>query len=229
MAFKYALFDFDGTVVNSIPCIIKSVRETFEHFGFPEPPECEIRRYIGVPLKKYFPYLAQEHYEKHDPEAVMSFYRNLYKEYSPTHVTLYEGMHQVLEDLREQGIKTGIVSSKETAPIEENCRQLGILGLFDGIVGVNQVRLCKPLPETVFLCAQKIGVEDIREALVLGDSPKDIEMGRRAGAPTCAVPWGAGTVEELKEQSPDYFAETVDEMHNIILQREVTLKTVNAS
>lgn len=219
MKYHYALFDFDGTIVDSVPCIIRAVKETFAHYQFPEPPEAEIRRYIGIPLEKYFPYLGREHYERHDPDEVIGHYRMLYKKYSPTEVTLYDGMFDLLKDLKDSGRKAGIVTSKHTEPLLMNCEQLGITGFFDGMVGSDQVRLFKPLPETVFLCAQKLGVEDIRKALVIGDSPKDIEMGQRAGADTCAVPWGAGTKAELTEEvSPTYYAETMDALRDVLFQ-----------
>jgi HAD superfamily hydrolase (TIGR01509 family) len=218
MTYQYIFFDFDGTVVNSIPAIICAVKETFSDFAFPEPDEAEIKRYIGVPLKTYFPYLAPEFYQRHDPEEIMKHYRRLYEEkYSATHVTLYDGMKGLLTELKNQQCKLGIVSSKYTEPIYMNMDQLEITEFFDAVIGCDQVRLYKPLPETVFACAQKLGIEDIRQAIVIGDSPKDIEMGQRAGCTTCAVPWGAGTPEELKTSKPDFYVESIKELHKILL------------
>lgn len=218
MTYQYVLFDFDGTVVNSIPAIVRAVRETFAHYNFPEPDEADIKRYIGVPLKTYFPYLAPEFYQRHDPEEIMKYYRRLYEEkYSATHVTLYNGMKALLSNLKHSERKLGIVSSKYTEPIFLNMEQLEITAFFDTVIGCDQVRLYKPLPETIFACAQILGIEDIRQALVVGDSPKDIEMGQRAGCATCAVSWGAGTIEDLKASKPDYFVEDVEALSRLLL------------
>ena len=218
MKFKYALFDFDGTVINSIPAIVEGVKETFGHFNFPIPDDEEIKKYIGIPLKTYFPYLDPKCYENHHPDDVMNYYRNLYEnKYSETHITVYEGMDTLLKDLKASGVMTGIVSSKLTEPILMNMRQFKLEDYFDEIVGCDQVSKFKPLPETVFLCAQRLGIEDIRDAIVIGDSPKDIEMGQRAGCSTCAVPWGAGTVESLRESKPDFYADTMEKLRSVLL------------
>lgn len=218
MKYNTFLFDFDGTIINSIEAIVLSVTATFEHFDFPVPEEKEIKKYIGIPLHNYFPYLAKEHYEKHKPEDVMAKYREIYEtSYGRSHIKVYDGMKDLLHDLKSKGTKLGIVSSKMTAPIEMNLKDTEMDGIFDAIIGSDQVSNYKPMPETVFLCAQKIGLEDVKRALVIGDSHHDIEMGRRAGMDTCAVPWGAGTQEELAWAKPTYFPKTIDELSKLFL------------
>lgn len=217
MKYDTLFFDFDGTVVNSIEAIVLSVRDTFDHFNFPQPSEEEIKKYIGVPIQNYFPYLAQEYYAHHKSEDVINKYREIYKTgYGLTHVTAYDGMKKLLQNAKSRGVKLGVVSSKITEPIYANLKALDMEGLFDAVVGSDQVTQFKPLPETVLLCAQKLGMEDATKALVIGDAVHDIEMGRRAGMDTCAVAWGAGTIEGLSAENPTYFPKTVSELLHLL-------------
>ena len=216
--FGTLFFDFDGTVVDTIEAIVRSVQDTFAHFDFPQPDAEEIKSYIGVPLHNYFPYLAREYYARHDPDEVRGKYREIYAaSYGRTLVQPYAGMANLLADLKAAGCSLGIVSSKRTEPIEMTLADTGLNGIFDAIVGSDQVEQFKPLPQTVFLCAQRIGLEDARDALVIGDSPHDIEMGQRAALATCGVFWGAAAEQTIRNASPDYCVADVAALRSLLL------------
>ncbi len=217
MKYNTFLFDFDGTIINSIEAIILSMRDAFEHFDLPPPSDETICSYIGIPIET-IPYLSVAIDAGVAREEMISKYREIYKSsYGRTHIKVYDGMKELLLALKARGDKLGIVSSKATPPLEMNLRDKDMEGIFDAVIGSDQVTQYKPMPETVFLCAQKVGLEDVKHALVIGDARHDIEMGRRAGMDTCAVPWGGGTQEELAWAKPTYFPKTVEELSKLLL------------
>lgn len=217
MKYNTLFFDFDGTVINSIEAIVLSMNETFQSFGLEAPSEKVIRSYIGVPIEK-IPYLDIAEKDGISGEQIVTKYREIYKgSYGRTHIHIFDGMKDMLLELKDKKIKMGIVSSKATEPLLMNLADTDMENIFDVVVGSDQVKNYKPLPETVFLCAHKIGLEDARQALVIGDAYHDIEMGHRAGMNTCAVSWGAGTEEELKNTKPTYYVERVDELRKLLI------------
>ncbi len=217
MKYNTFLFDFDGTVVNSIEAIVLSMSESFRHFGHEPPSETIIKSYIGIPLHK-IPYIDVLAKDGISPDQLVTQYRKIYESsYGQTHVYVYEGMKDALLELKNRGAKLGVVSSKITAPILMNLKGTDMEGIFDVIIGSDQVTQYKPFPETVFLCAQKIGLEDARRALVIGDAIHDIEMGQNAAMDTCAVPWGAGTEADLRACKPTYYVEDVEAFKALVL------------
>ncbi len=217
MKYNTFFFDFDGTVINSVEAIVLSMNDTFESFGLQAPSEKIIRSFIGVPIEK-IPYLDSAEENGVSGDQIVSKYREIYKgSYGRTHIHIFEGMKEMLLDLKSKDAKLGIVSSKATEPLLMNLEDTDMDDIFDVIIGSDQVTQYKPLPETVFLCARQIGLEDARQALVIGDAYHDIEMGHRAGMDTCAVSWGAGTREELKGTNPTYYVDEVSELKTILL------------
>ena len=213
MKYNTLLFDFDGTVVNSIEAIILSMTDAFNHFDLEPPTEKTIRSYIGIPLHK-IPYVENQAI---GTEELVKKYREIYEgSYGRSHIHVFDGMKELLLEQKEKGTKLGIVSSKMTAPIEMNIKDTDLEGIFDVIIGSDQVTQFKPFPQTVFLCAHQIGLEHADEALVIGDAHHDIEMGQRAGMHTCAVSWGAGTEEELRRHNPTYYVDQVKQLSDIL-------------
>jgi HAD superfamily hydrolase (TIGR01549 family) len=216
MKYNTFFFDFDGTIINSIEAIVLSMTETFASFGHQAPSEETIRHYIGIPLES-IPYINILEEDGITRAQMIARYREIYEtSYGRTHIHVYEGMKELLLDIKGQGAKLGIVSSKITEPIYMNLKDTDMEGIFDVIIGSDQVRQYKPFPETVFLCAHKIGLEDAARALVIGDAHHDIEMGHRAAMDTCAVPWGAGTQDALKSAQPTYFPQTMSQLTDIL-------------
>ena len=217
MKYNTLFFDFDGTVMDTVGAIILSITDTFDRYGFPIPAEEEIKHNIGIPIQE-IPYIvAQASAGGPSVDEIVDTYRRVFQEkYAKTHVKVFAGLKDLLLDLKERGVKMGIVSSKPTDPIHMSLRDTGMEGIFDVVVGSDLVRHYKPLPETVFLCAHQIGLADARQALVIGDAIHDIEMGQRAGMHTCAVPWGAGTEAALAAVNPTYFPKTLADLSELL-------------
>ncbi len=200
--FDLLIFDFDGTVADSKHGIEKTVNRTLELNGFAKAPEKQVHSLIGLPLEEYFPRLLP-HASGSQIEKLISDYREEYKKIAVESTSLFPEMKQVLEELRERGAVLAVATSKRKASLELMVRHLELEGFFKATVCADEVRGKKPDPESVEMILEKTGFEK-KQALMIGDSVYDVQMGKAAGVKTCAVSWGAERAEELEKEKPDF-------------------------
>ncbi|MBU6234580.1 MAG: HAD family hydrolase [Alphaproteobacteria bacterium] len=211
--FEAVIFDLDGTLVDSGSLVAQSAIETFQHFKFPTPTKAEIIAYMGIPIEVYFPKLAGPAFEAHDAKAVFADYRMRFKRLVESgHLKAFDGIADILAALKTRGIKTGVATSKETAPAVHSCEYAGLLPYLDAIVGSDLVKAYKPAPDTVLVCLEKIGLPSGPQVCVVGDAEADMGMGSGAGATTCGVTWGAHDAQRLANQKPSHIVETRDDL-----------------
>ena len=135
-------------------------------------------------------------------EAMAMRYRDLYMEAGWMLAKIHPGVEQVLRDLRASGVRQGVVTSKGQAEAESVLRDMGLLALFDAVVGDDDVRPLKPHAAPVTEACRCLGVEPA-DAVMVGDMRFDIMSGRAAGARTLGVVWGTDGREELVAAGAD--------------------------
>ena len=123
-------------------------------------------------------------------------------------VTLYPHVLETLKELKSRGLILTIASSRSNASLNEYITNLGLASTITYILGGNDVSHGKPHPEAVNMTLEKFGFKP-EEAIVVGDTVFDINMGRNAGTRTCGVSYGNGTRETLADATwiIDDFAE----------------------
>ncbi len=159
----------------------------------------QLRSYIGYHLKELFEDVFPGISEERSDELLRN-YRAIYplRGHRSTHV--YDGVPEMLSALG--GLKsTATTKGSETARIVLS--QFGLIDFFDHVQGTDGFP-CKPEPDVLFRSIQKFGVAP-EDCLFIGDAAPDMEAGRRAGVKTCAVTWGYGDVEAMREHSPDFW------------------------
>lgn len=198
---KLLILDFDGTLGDTSAIILATYQDTLSALGLPAVTEREGRATIGLPLKECYRQMLG-----HVPEDVLDNCVNTHhrlfelnsKHFSPQ---LFPGVKATLEQLHRQGIMLTVASSRGH---ESLCRLLsccGVLPLFSLILGAEDVERAKPDPFPVLLTLRQTGV-DAADAVVVGDMPVDIIMGRNAGCRTVAVDYGNASHEELLQAGP---------------------------
>lgn len=193
---RYRLFvlDFDGTLADSAAGIIATMAATFEELGLPRATDDAVRQTIGLPLPQGIAALTG--LEGEALEHAVGTYRRLFEVVGTREIRLFPTVKETLAAVHERGVKTAIATSRGHASVEGLCRDLGIAPYIDLFVAEDDVREKKPAPEAVIHILQAMGV-DASEALVVGDTTFDIEMGRRAGCATCGVSYGNHSEEQL--------------------------------
>lgn len=195
------IFDFDGTLGDSRGLIVKTMMDTFDKMGIQRPSTEACIATIGLPLDQCFAVSA--HLDAKQSEACAEVYRKIFKINNvPGAVKPFPGVIETLKRLHTEGNTLAIASSRRHESLDGLVADFGITDLFSAIVGADDVVNAKPDPEPVNLILSHLHFEP-QQAIVIGDAPYDILMGRNAGTKTCAVTWGNGTREELLAAKPD--------------------------
>jgi pyrophosphatase PpaX len=206
--FPVVLFDFDGTLLDSIRLIIESYHHTMRVHGLAPQPDGFWIEGLGTPLRVQFRRFTD------DPAEIERFIAT-YREFNLAHhdatVRAYPGALDAVRDLKSKGARLGIVTSKNRHGLQMGLDLCGFTGLFDVLVTSDDPVESKPSPQPVLAALSRLGAAPA-EALVVGDSPHDIASGRDAGAATAACLWGPFTREQLRVERPDHWLERFPEL-----------------
>ena len=211
---RLIILDFDGTLGDTRANIVLTMRRTLVRLGYPVPDEDTIAATIGVPLEKGFeqmlPGISPE-----DVALCARTYREIFqvcrKEMVPN---LFPHVMETLAALKDSGYVLTIASSRSYGSLKEFLQEMGIAPYISYVLGANSVTHAKPHPEPVLKTMADMGYT-ADETLVVGDMPVDIQMGKGAGARTCAVTYGNASREELIAAGADFVIDDFSELAGI--------------
>lgn len=198
MRFPVVLFDLDGTVLDSGGIILASMRHATQTVLGREIPDETLMAAVGGPG------LEAQMLEFSDEEHVGELVRVYRAHNEPLHdeVQLCAGMGGVLESLRADGRKLGLVSAKRRITIEMAFAATGIGPLFDVVVGGDEAPRSKPAPDGLLLALERLG-ESPQSAVYVGDSPYDMQAAKAGGLFAIGVTWGGVHGRELLEDADE--------------------------
>jgi pyrophosphatase PpaX len=202
------LFDLDGTLIDSIELIRRSLEHTLAAHGFGQPTHAQWLEGLGRPLKAQFAPLAADTREL---EAMVRTYRSWNLAHHDAMVRAYDGVHEALDSLAAAGGRLGLVTSKQHVSARRGLERCGLAERFEVVVGADDVDQGKPAPDPVLLALELLGARPER-AVFVGDSPHDLTAGREAGTRTAAVLWGPFSREDLAPYEPDLWLERPAEL-----------------
>lgn len=213
---KLIIFDFDGTLGDTRANIVQTMRQTLSHLGYSVPDEETIAATIGVPLEKGFEQMLPE-ISPVDVALCAKTYREIFEKNRKTLVpNLFPQVKETLAALKERGIMLTIASSRSYGSLIEFLREMDIAPYISYVLGANSVTHAKPHPEPVLKTMADMNFT-ADETLVVGDMPVDIQMGRGAGARTCAVTYGNASRADLDAAGADIIIDCFSEMLTIDL------------
>ncbi len=191
-----AIFDLDGTIVDSNDLHAEAWQETFRHFG-KEIPYRDLRRQIGKGGDQYLPeFLDPVEFNSIGTE-VDKYRSELFTKKYLKRVRAFPGVRELFEKLRGDGKRIALASSGNKSEIEHYAKLAHIGGLFDAQTTKNDVRHSKPEPD-VFLGALNTLHLPAQDAIVIGDTPFDVSAAKKIGLPTIGVLCGGFPEDELR-------------------------------
>ena len=197
MKYKLAVFDLDGTVLNTIGGLTHAVNAVLERNGIPVKSKAQVQAMVGNGTRKLIERSLGEGADPALIEKVFAEYKEFYRDNCSYDTFPYDGITEMLQALNDAGVKCAVVTNKPDAPaktlIEEH---------FGGLIcethgNVPEVPV-KPDPTFVFEVMKNAGVQP-SEACYIGDSDVDIRTGKNAGIDYISVDWGFRTREFLIE------------------------------
>ncbi len=200
------LFDLDGTVIDTTELISRSFRHASRVILGKELPDQVLMANVGQPLMQQMKVLGGERAQE---------WYDVYREYNHSRhdefIRPYEGVEELLRELRERGAGLAVVTSKSRETVEMAFRCIPIESCFDTVVTADDTERHKPHPQPLQLAMRRLDLAP-DESVYIGDSPHDIEAGHNAGVATAAVGWGIFPPVRLKEMEPDFYFESPDEI-----------------
>lgn len=212
MRFPIVLFDLDGTLIDSGPIILASMKHAAHTVLGVEVDEAQVRALIGGPGL-----VAQM--RELDPTRVDELVDAYRAHNEPLHDELqaFDGMLDVLRRLRGRGQRVGIVTAKRRATVELAFDRFPALReLAEVVIGSDDTERHKPDPEPLFAALANFGAEP-HEAAYVGDSPFDIRAARAGGLFAVGVGWGGIHADVvLLAEEPDAFVNQPEELLDVL-------------
>lgn len=181
---KAVVFDFDGTLANTLPICYDAFQNVFKTFDDKDISPKEIRAMFGPSETG----IIRENLSHANKEQAIELFYETYLENHKKRVKQNSDMDDLLRYLKNKGIKLGIVTGKARRSLDISLNALQMTNFFDVIVTGDDVKKPKPHPEGVVKAVSLLGVEN-NEAIFIGDSDADILAGREANIFTVGVQW----------------------------------------
>ena len=216
LRYSAALFDLDGTLVDSGQDIVASVRYALGSvFPEREPPDGEdVLAQVGKPLEvivRELGYAADDAGTRRFVEV----YRTHYAEHFDEHTEPYPGVKGLLGYLSAAKVKLAVVTTKHQTQADFTLAGCGLSRYFDYVHGWQEDREHKPHPEPVLAALAYLGVQP-GAAIMIGDSELDIQSAKAAGVDTCAVAYGFRPAWFLRSFHPDFMVSRAADIGPIV-------------
>ena len=217
MRFNSAIFDLDGTIMDSEEGIVRSVEYALDKMGVTEYDRQTNLRFIGPPLVDSF----MEYYSMSEEDALraVDFYRERYSVTGIYEARMYDGVRELLTRLKEQGVKLYIGSSKPEKYVRMILEKQGILDLFDYVAGATFDESRNNKEQVLTYLFEQVKI-DKKSAVMIGDRYHDIDGAHYVKIPCIAVLYGFGNEAEFKKHGAEYIAADTDEILKIITSEE---------
>lgn len=211
--YKVCIFDLDGTIADTVESIAHVGNQTLRAFGLPEIPVKDYNFYAGdgadVQVKRML--AAVPGGDKVDYEEVRTQYRKWFAENPFYHVKPYDGILELLEGLKAQGIMIAVLSNKPHGAAVEVVHKIFGQDMFHKIQGQTSEIPRKPSPIGALAVAKEFGALP-QECLYCGDTNTDMDTGKAAGMFTIGVTWGFRPRTELEEHHADKIVDQPSEI-----------------
>jgi phosphoglycolate phosphatase len=202
-----AIFDLDGTLVDTPCVIVQTALAALEEKGCKGPTADAIRATIGLPLTIAFSGLLGLPEAHENVQGCVAEYRRLWRErvVPRSKEFLYPGVAEGIAELHASGLKLGVATSKAQAGAVAQLEAAGIGRYFEAVGGYDAVTRPKPEPDLALHVLEKLGVS-AEAAVVVGDTTHDLLMARAAGLRAVAVTYGAQSEQMLRTADPPFIA-----------------------
>ena len=209
-----ALFDFDGTLVDTTEMIHQGMLHAASTvLGRDDIPRETLLANVGQPLPRQMELIDAE-----KAELLLEAYRHHHEENHDALIQEFPQVAQALSRLRSAGIKVAVVTSKRMASVEMALDNFPDLrNVVDRFVTMEDTNEHKPHPEPLWRGLELLGGIPKEEAAYVGDSPFDVEAAKAAGVTSVAVSWGAFSEDRLRGAEPDHLVPDIESAVDVLL------------
>ena len=210
MRINTVLFDLDGTLINTNELIISSFLHTLNTYYPNQYKREDVLPFIGPSLHDTFSKIDESKVEE-----MITSYRKFNHDHHDELVEEYETVYETVRELKKQGYKVGIVTTKARQTVEMGLKLSKLDEFFDVVVTIDDVEHVKPHPEPLQKALELLDAKP-EEALMVGDNHHDIVGGQNAGTKTAAVSWTLKGRAYLEAYKPDFMLDKMSDLLSIL-------------
>ena len=213
LSFDLIAFDWDGTLFDSTQIIVRSIQLAVADVGGTVPSNEAASYVIGLGLMQALAHAAPDVPEARYPELGLR-YRHHYALHQ-NDITLFEGVLQLLLDLKERGHLLAVATGKSRRGLDEALQAVELKGCFDSSRTADETA-GKPHPRMLHELMSEFGVKPER-TLMIGDTTHDLQMALNAGCASVGVSYGAHEPSAFEPLKPRVVAHSVQELQRWLL------------
>lgn len=210
--YNTVIWDLDGTLLDTLVDLMNSVNYSMEQLGYPPCTMEQIRTFVGNGVKKLVELAIPDGIDNPDYKRAYDIFCEHYAQHNLDNTRPYDGVLEVINALRERGVKQAIVSNK----VDDGVKKLNdaFFGV-DVALGVTDDLPRKPAPDMVHHAMSLLGA-DAASTVYIGDSEVDMQTAKNSGLPCISVLWGFRSRAELAPLNPECMIERPSEILNLI-------------
>ncbi len=201
-------FDLDGTLTDSSLGITNSVIYALKKFGIEETDRRNLYSFIGPPLTVSFEKYCG--FSKEETERAVEYYREYYRDRGIFENHVYDGMEEVLKELKNQGRTLVVATSKPEPFARQIIEHFRLAQYFDYVAGMELDGRRATKAEVIRYALDACKITDRSQVLMVGDREHDVIGAKAAGIDCLGILYGFGTREELTRAGADYIEKTVE-------------------
>lgn len=212
---ELVLLDLDGTLVDSIPDLARSINQTLSELSLEERDIKNIRNWVGNGIEKL---LHRALTNDIDGVAETELFDNAYEKFMPIYnknmcasSVCYPGVREGIDFLKEKNIKLGCVTNKDGQFVDPILEKLGLLNDMSIVISGDTLAKKKPHPMQLLHAAEKFK-KDPAQSLMIGDSESDVKAARAAGFQIVCVSYGYNHGNDIRETNPDAVVDSLAEL-----------------
>lgn len=211
---KTVIFDLDGTLLNTLDDLADSTNYALSRFGYPTRTIDEVRQFVGNGVAKLIERAIPEGKNNPNFEKCLAIFKENYAQNMYNKTAPYNGIIEMLSNLKSKGIKIAVVSNKFDLAVKELCKKY-FEGFIDFAAGENEAQGIKkkPAPDTVISVLNEFNFAS-EDAVYVGDSDVDIMTAKNSKMPCISVTWGFRDEKFLLENGATILINAPSEIYN---------------
>lgn len=211
------IFDLDGTLLNTLGDLYICFNYAIEKFGYPRRTLEEIKSFVGNGIKTAIERALPHKVADDELNKIVEVFKKYYIEHMNEHTEPYDGIEDMLKELKTKGYRIAVVSNKYDYAVKGLCKKY-FGDLVEIAVGESNEVNKKPAKDGVLkvLKELKAGEAEVNNAIYVGDSEVDIETAKNAKIPCISVLWGFKDKDFLEKNGASIFAEVPNDIIKII-------------
>ena len=215
MRYQTAVFDLDGTLLDTLEDLYLATNAALESHSLPRRSRDEVRMFVGNGVEMLIRRAVPSCTDEETTLAVLADFKTTYAAICEDHTRPYDGILDMLRALREKGIRVAVVSNKFDAATKQLCQKY-FGDLVEVAIGERAGVRKKPAPDTVYEALKELGMT-ATGAVYIGDSDVDIQTAKNCGMPCISVTWGLRDKDFLLQSGAEILVDTPEKLLGVII------------